>query len=75
MNKKDKANHNELCDTVRGKFAMYQHALRGNKKTIPTEVLDYLDIWEIELRQLMHDKGLLMPKRDDPNFAISGGHY
>ena len=75
MNKEDKKNQNEMCEDVKLKYNQYLEALQQKKKTIPAEVLECFDAWEIELREIMHSKGLLMPKRDDPNYALGGTHY
>ena len=42
------------------------------KKGFSTPILTYLDDWELMLRQIVNDKGLLMPSKQDGSDAAGG---
>lgn len=70
MNKKDKEEHGKFLTEVKRKFKLYDEAIKKGKNKVPAETFDCLDNWEIELRDLMSSKGLLMPRKDDASFAL-----
>ena len=70
MNDKDKKTHKEHILEVKKKFKVYDDAIKNKKNKVPAETFDCLDAWEIELRDLMSSKGLLMPKKDDASNAL-----
>ena len=42
------------------------------KGRIPAKLIDWLDDWEMELKNLEQKYGLNMPKKFDPRFAMAG---
>jgi len=70
MNVKDRQRHNEMAWVVRSKYEEYKRALKLGKTRISTEAIDVMDMWDADLRDCMHAKGMLMPKKTDPRFAL-----
>lgn len=75
MTAKDK----ELQDTLLLKCEQcYRWILemrRKGKKVINKEIIDFFDMWEIELMDLMHKKVPFVPSKSDPAFAMMAGSY
>jgi len=44
----------------------------SNKAKIPANLIDWLNDWEIELKNVEQKYGLNMPKKFDPRFAMAG---
>ena len=53
-------------------YNMYLEAKRQGKKSIPLSVIDNIDDWEIELKNLEQKYGMSMPKKADPRYAMAG---
>jgi DNA phosphorothioation-dependent restriction protein DptG len=71
---KEKEQHDKLRTKCR---ESYRHIRELNKlkKGIPFDVLESFWQWNVELRKLMHKKGLTMRHSDDPTMALGGKHY
>ena len=46
--------------------------LQEGNKTVPGKLVDYYTYWDLELRVLMQDLGLGMPKKTDSRYALKG---
>ena len=64
-------------ETISEKQVQIEHRAKVNRilnnASSKAEAAEALDTWELELRRLQHEKGLGMPKRRDPRFALSSG--
>ena len=63
MNDNEKFKHEEIRKFVNQHYNKSIHEFKTQKRT-NTEFLNWLDQWELELRQLAENKGLLMPDRE-----------
>lgn len=72
--KKGEKSEVEMYDEMRAKaYQSHKFILEAKimgKKTIPTEYLEVYWQWNVMLKKLIHKKGLRMPKKDDPRFAL-----
>ena len=75
MKETEEKEHEKKHDDIVAEFKKYKDAKLAGRKTISTPILSMFFIWERELRRLMKSKGLLMPTKDDPSYAIGGKHY
>ena len=71
MNDTEKKEHNGIFLSVRKNFRIYETAIRERKGSVSTSVLDSMDEWEFQLRDIMQAKGLLMPRKSDARFALA----
>ena len=69
--KKTKVTDLELVKEFESMRQVVLHAINNNLAR--NLVGEYLDAWEKELRKVMQEKGLNMPRKDDPGYAMLGG--
>jgi len=67
--------HNDLRAKEYVAHKKFIEAKQLGKKTVPTWVIETYRVRTRALKKLIHKKGLRMPKKDDPAFALSGMHY
>lgn len=73
--KDDKAQRMKFMHT-RKAYNEYRNAVRMKKPFIPINILDAIDDWEVELKNIEQRYGMNMPKKADPRFAMAGrGKY
>lgn len=73
MNDEDDKIQKERFDEVRKSYNEYIAAIKSGKKSISQSVVNNLEDWEIELRNIDQKYGLEMPKKSDPRFAMASG--
>ena len=69
MDSKDDKEQRERFFIVRTNYNKYEVAKRNGAATIPRSILDSLDDWEIELKNIEQKYGMNMPKKSDPRYA------
>ena len=69
MDKKDDEEQRQRFFEVRSIFNQYLEAKRNGVRFIPRKILDTLDEWEIELKNIEQKYGMNMPKKSDPRYA------
>jgi len=62
--------HNELRMQAKEVNKLILNAQRSGRGSIPSEKLEVYWTWNIMLKKLVNKKGLRMPKKDDPRFAL-----
>ena len=72
MKDSDLTQHNNSYDAVTQSFNTYQRAIALKHPTIPRNILELFNTWEIQLRKEENKMGLLTPSRKDPRFALYG---
>ena len=75
MNKKEREEQRLLMGRAKQGLQQIRNAQKHNKGKVNSEYIDWIDGWELTLRDIMQQKGMLMPKADDPKYAISKGQY
>lgn len=75
MNKKEEPFYLDLRKKATTSYNIIQNAINRNKRTVPTSAIESLWTLNVQLRKLMHKKGLTMRKMDDPAMALGGKNY
>lgn len=53
-------------------FRELKEIRRLGRSSIPLKLVEWLDTWEIELKNLEQKHGMNMPKKGDPRYALAG---
>jgi len=72
MNDTDDDAQREMFKKVRKSYNKYREAIRKGKKSINMDIIDVIEDWEVELRNLDQKYGMDMPKKADPRYAMAG---
>ena len=67
--KDDKEKYIAMWNQIKENMRKITDATNKGKNKIPKSLIDELDFWEMELRELKQKHGLGMPKKD-PRFAM-----
>ena len=70
---KDEEIYNPFFDTHKKNFRLLRAMYSKNTLMIPLNLIDWLDTYEMKLRNLEQSYGLNIPKKLDPRFALAGG--
>ena len=70
---KDELEFKPLFDQHKKNYQQFKAGWNGNKKNIPMALVDWLDEYEIKLRNLEQRYGLNIPKKLDARYGLSGG--
>jgi len=62
--------HDEMREKARQVNIKVLKAKRNGKMSILTKDLEVYWRWNVMIKKLIHKKGLRMPKKDDPRFAL-----
>jgi len=72
MKDEDDNKQRDKFKDVRKNYNEYRKALTNGKKSIPMNIIDAFEDWEVELRNLDQKYGMDMPKKADPRFLMAG---
>jgi hypothetical protein len=71
MDSEDDGTQRQKFLDVRQSYNIYRHAKLIGQKYIPSKVVDSIDDWEIELRNIEQRYGMNLPKKADPRYALA----